>query len=118
MSKPPRGPSVQATPISRECWARGLQTRNSPLSVERASSSGPTPPQRSRRGWDARCGPAPRNHQTVLCSLVLAASILAQPRGDTCPPGAPFVACHLCVIVLTWLQALPLCQISTAMPGK
>lgn len=34
------------------------------------------------------------------------------------PKDAPFVACHLCVIVLTWLQALPLCQISTATPGK
>lgn len=59
MSKPPRGrpPRIQATPMSRGCWVRGLQTCSPPLSMERAPFSGPASPAFPPRR-DARRGPS------------------------------------------------------------
>lgn len=139
MPGPPERAQIQATSISQECWVQGAlwglaPVLSSPASEhgEGALSVGLHHPgvQYTYLRRNVRFS-TPTPHLTSrLCFIppVLAELILTPAaRGhlpwfpgpkDACLLGPSSVACHLCVIVLTWLQALPLCQISTATPGK
>lgn len=110
---------LQAGPLSTSIQATPLSTREtcSPHSL-------PGPREGLVGGCIAQCTclrAPPAAPFLVLAELLLthrkAHLLVPWPPGRS-PAGAPFVTRHLCVIVLTWLQALPLCQISTAMPGK
>lgn len=94
MSKAPRGPGIQATPISQDCWVQGLlgtqlQTSNSHLSMERASFSGSTSPQHIHLGWDARC--SPQHHLTIrLCFILLCLLRSSWPNCKGTPTLVPW----------------------------
>lgn len=124
MSKPPRAPPPHPghTHLPRVLGAGAPDVQPASERGEGALQWARLAPH-SRLGGTRGAVPAPSRHQTLLHSSC-ARRVRPGPaaRGHLPwfpgPKDAPFVACHLCVIVLTWLQALPLCQISTATPGK